>query len=79
MDSMGRPYNGYDDLENQILAKMKAGVTKDLVLVALKNGFGTALAGETAIIDRSKRKMLFTRTARTLLEELVSELENDID
>lgn len=79
MDAFGKPYNGYDDLEGTILARMKSGATQELVLGALKNGFAAALANQTVIIDRPKRKRLFGRVSRALLEEIADELDSDSD
>lgn len=74
MDAFGEPYNGYADLEGKVLTRMKAGATKDLILGALKNCFGTALAGQTVVIDRIKRKQLFAPVSRALVEEIIEEL-----
>jgi hypothetical protein len=79
MDSFGTPLNGHDNLEYKILARMKDGAARELILGALKNGFGAALAGQTIVIDRPKRKRLFAKTSRALLEEIMEALESDLD
>jgi hypothetical protein len=78
MDSYGDSYNGYDDLEGRLLAKMKAGGTPDLVMQSLKNGFGAALADVPAILDRPTRKQLFCRVAQSLLQDAIDGLEEGL-
>jgi len=68
-------YFNSHDLEGRIMHHLASAGLQGRIARQLRQGFASAMAGETAIISRKDRTQLFTRCARNVLEAVMRELE----
>ena len=68
--------SAYVNLKKRMLQKVQSSNVNDQVFQVVQNAFEAALQNENIVLSRPERKLLFAQILKSVLEDMVSKLNN---
>jgi hypothetical protein len=68
--------SSYANLKKRMLEKVQASKVNDQIFLAVQNAFEQAMNTENIVLSRPERKLLFLQILKSVLEEMITKLEN---